>query len=120
MKKHYQENKQYYVAKAKRNTANVIAATRINLVAYLEQHPCVDCGEDDIVVLEFDHRDAESKSFSISNAVHREMAWKKILDEISKCDVRCANCHRRRTSVQFGWWKTPTPVCPLATNELEG
>ncbi|QDH48465.1 hypothetical protein SEA_ZIKO_129 [Gordonia phage Ziko] len=28
-----------------------------------------------------------------------------VKEEIAKCDVRCANCHRRKTVTQFGWWK---------------
>jgi hypothetical protein len=31
--------------------------------------------------------------------------WSRVLLEIEKCDVRCANCHRRRTAQQYGWRK---------------
>jgi hypothetical protein len=62
---------------------------------YKATHPCVDCGEADPIVLEFDHREPSEKSFSLSDA--RRLSLSKIAAEIAKCDVRCANCHRRRT-----------------------
>lgn len=73
------------------------------IMNYLLRHPCVDCGESDPRVLEFDHRDPAEKKFNISISVTRN--WDSLMDEIDKCDIRCANCHRRRTAEQFGWFK---------------
>jgi hypothetical protein len=67
---------------------------------YLLTHPCVDCGEPDPVVLEFDHRVPVEKSFSIGEKLGVTWRWEIIEAEIAKCDVRCANCHRRRTAQQ--------------------
>ena len=72
---------------------------------YLADHPCVDCGESDPRCLEFDHRDPGTKTANVATLVQRAGAWKVILAEIEKCDVRCANCHRRRTSGQFSTWR---------------
>lgn len=69
------------------------------LVGFLREHPCVDCGESDPVVLEFDH--LGEKKFSISKGL-QERNWQSVLDEMAKCDVVCANCHRRRTSQRAG------------------
>lgn len=80
------------------------ATNRANLIAYLKEHPCVDCGETDIIVLEFDHRDPLNKRASIGKVLG-SWTWKTLLTEIEKCDVRCANDHRRRTTSQFGWFK---------------
>ena len=66
------------------------------LLAYLEDHPCVDCGESDPIVLDFDH--LRDKVANVSLMVLRKRPWSVILEEIAKCDVRCANCHRRRTA----------------------
>ena len=52
---------------------------------------CVDCGETDRVVLHFDHVRGE-KVCSPSNCA----PGPKLDAELAKCDVRCANCHRRR------------------------
>lgn len=66
------------------------------LVLYRREHPCVDCGESDPVVLEFDHVRG-TKVANVSTLALRLKRWDTILEEIAKCDVVCANCHRRRT-----------------------
>ena len=63
---------------------------------YLLQHPCVDCGEPDPVVLEFDHVRGIKRGH-ISQLVNNSFSIKTIQKEIKKCEVRCANCHRRKT-----------------------
>lgn len=70
---------------------------------YLLSHSCVICGESDPVVLEFDHLDGVDKKFNIGEA--RECSIDSIKNEIAKCRVLCANCHRRRTAVQADWYK---------------
>lgn len=72
---------------------------------YLKNNPCVDCDENDPVVLEFDHKDATEKLQDVSRAVSFGWSIKNIQKEIDKCDVRCANCHKKRTAKQFGWHK---------------
>src|SRR5438445_4743028 len=57
------------------------------LIAYLSNHPCVDCGETDIVVLEFDH--IGEKLGNISTLANGGRSWTKLLQEIGKCEVRC-------------------------------
>lgn len=63
---------------------------------YKAGHPCTDCGEGDPVVLEFDHVRGV-KRFTIGNNVTTR-SLKAVKAEIAKCDVVCANCHRRRTA----------------------
>lgn len=62
---------------------------------YLEQHPCVDCGETDVRVLEFDHVRGKKKE-CISNLMKRAYSLEIVKLEISKCEIRCANDHKRR------------------------
>jgi len=71
---------------------------------YLRAHACVDCTESDPLVLEFDHRDGVDKLETIAYLRVRGTR-QELLDEIAKCDVRCSNCHQRRTAKQFGWAK---------------
>jgi predicted RNA-binding protein YlxR (DUF448 family) len=96
---HYEANKQRYIAQAavvKRRLA--LERTRF-LLKFFETHPCVDCGETNPVVLEFDH--LRDKSFSIGGQLTTR-SWQAILDEIEKCEVVCANCHRIRTAERRG------------------
>lgn len=77
------------------------SARRQHLADYLRQHPCVDCGEDDPIVLEFDH--LGDKTDSLARMVRNNVTFARLDEEVAKCEVRCANCHKRRTAVQFGW-----------------
>jgi hypothetical protein len=65
---------------------------------------CVDCGETDVVVLEFDHVTG-IKEYNIATLIQRGSLIEKISHELEKCVVRCANCHRRKTATDFNWYK---------------
>jgi hypothetical protein len=98
-REHYLANKDRYIAQAaKLKTGLRLERTR-RLLDYFETHPCVDCGESDPVVLEFDH--LRDKSFDVC-AKLVTYRWERILEEIRKCEVVCANCHRRRTARRRG------------------
>ena len=77
---------------------------RLKLYEYYSKHPCVDCGETDPVVLDFDHKDNTNKINDVSTLISKGYSWNIIENEIKKCDIRCANCHRRRTAEQFNWY----------------
>lgn len=64
---------------------------------------CVDCGEQDWVVLEFDH--LHDKRKSISKMMLEGFGVATIEEEIAKCDIVCANCHRRRTYQRENSWR---------------
>lgn len=55
---------------------------------------CRYCGETCPQALDFHHRDPSEKAFSLS-AQLESFSRKRILAEIAKCDVVCANCHRK-------------------------
>jgi len=104
VRSHYRANKEIY----KKRAASFTKKTRQNnyqkALEYLQEHPCVDCGETDVVVLQFDH--VREKRKSVSVLLGSGCCWNTILKEIEKCEVRCANCHTRKTAKQFNWkWK---------------
>jgi hypothetical protein len=96
---------QWYVKNSEKQKASGKAwkeKQRIKVYEYLLEHPC-ECGESDPVVLEFDHDDKTEKSYTISKMIGK-ISNETLMKEIEKCTVRCANCHRRRTAEQFGWY----------------
>ena len=70
---------------------------------YLSTHPCVECGESDPRVLEFDHiRGRKYKSVSV--LADGNYSLDKVKAEIRKCQVLCSNCHRKKTYKERGWF----------------
>jgi hypothetical protein len=90
-RRHYQNNKRQYLDRNSRTNARHRALIRL-----AKSRPCIDCGvQYPYYVMDFDHRDAATKSFILSD-VPRATS-KSLMREIEKCDVVCANCHRERT-----------------------
>lgn len=54
---------------------------------------CLHCGFDDPRALDFHHRDPDTKEFQISTKAW-QVSWARLLAEVEKCDILCANCHR--------------------------
>ncbi len=98
-KKHYAANRQRYIDQAQIQKQKLMLERTMYLIEFFETNVCVDCGEKDPVVLEFDH--LRDKSFAIGPQLSRR-SWQSILDEMEKCEVVCANCHRRRTARRRG------------------
>lgn len=101
-RQHYLDNKEVYKTRAHANNKLYKERNRRNILDYLLKHPCVDCGETDLVVLDFDH--LRDKTMNVAKMVNRSTSWATILKEIDKCEVVCSNCHRRRTAARHGSW----------------
>lgn len=101
----YKHRKDLYAAQ-KRHRVKI----RRHIREYLDTRSCIDCGEKDPIVLEFDHRVPEEKFKPVSVMISGHYSWKRVLAEIEKCDVRCANCHRRKTYMQFKSWGKTLPL----------
>jgi hypothetical protein len=104
-RKWFAENKDVQVARVMRNTARQKNLMRDKIEEHFRNNPCVDCGESDLIVLDFDHIDEKNKYMNISMIVMKGLSVQVLLDEIAKCEVRCSNCHRRRTAKQFNTWR---------------
>lgn len=102
--RNYYAKNQTKQRESRRINVRKIKIIRKNFIKdFLSTHPCVDCGEKDPIVLEFDHKDPETKLFNIGDATRSGYSIASIKEEIDKCEVRCANCHRRKTKKQFGY-----------------
>lgn len=95
-RRHYDRHKQRYVDRALKFTNQARKRNKRFIRDHLAGHPCIDCGESDPVVLDFDHVFGV-KYRTISKMVSMGYGLRSIKREIAKCEVRCANCHRRVT-----------------------
>lgn len=103
-KVHYLLHKKYYLDKA-HSRKIILKNERAKFIRnYFLNHPCVDCGISNPVVLEFDHKNSEKKEFNVGSILYSS-SMTKIMNEINKCEVRCSNCHRIKTAKQNGWLK---------------
>jgi hypothetical protein len=86
----YEDNPAYFNV---RNTAR-----RKTLRALIQQQKvgraCTRCGISDYRVLDFHHLDKNGKEGGISATVAKNWGVERILQEIAKCELLCANCHR--------------------------
>lgn len=71
---------------------------------YLKNNSCKDCGESRVACLQFDHIDPSLKKYNISAFPAMRGSIKTLQLEISKCVIRCANCHAVRTAKDQGWY----------------
>ena len=88
-KRTYADRRQYLIEAVKQRRRKV----RQMAIEHLGGR-CNRCGYDRCVdALEFHHLDSSMKDFGISNRGYTR-SWKKIREEIEKCELLCANCHR--------------------------
>jgi hypothetical protein len=99
----YREHREQHIANVSVNSERYRYRNKTLVLDYLRSHPYVDCGETDPMVLEFDH--VRAKSMEVSKLKWWSSRPERIAAEIAKCEVRCVNCHIRRTASQRGWRK---------------
>lgn len=99
----YKRNRDKKLANDKVAVRRIRPNARQAILAHLQRHPCVDCGESDPMVLDFDHINGD-KAAAVSTLVYQDASVARILQEVGKCEVRCANCHRRKAAKQHGWY----------------
>lgn len=89
---YYLKNKTKYLAKAKKHHYEIV-----KLIRDRKTRPCEDCGGSfHFSAMQYDHRPGSKKIFNLANGAFRS-GIHAIEDEISKCDIVCANCHALRT-----------------------
>jgi len=82
------------------NKAKVLATTKASVKKYKEQWrsfkatlSCVKCGQNHPATLDFHHIDSNTKEASVNKLI-KYRAFKRAMEEVKKCLVLCANCHR--------------------------
>lgn len=103
----YQKNKEEVC----RQKSIRIRKVRDWFVEYKSHLSCEQCGVSHPAVFDFHHKDAKEKEYPVSELISRYGGNKqRVLDEIDKCRVLCANCHRIlhwETRGQHIIWKDP-------------
>lgn len=105
-KQHYKNDPVKHMARGRAYKLNNKQLAKDYVLEYLKTHPCIVCGETDILVLVFDHIDPDTKKAAVGTMRMRGSSLEAIKTEIAKCQVLCCNCHTRRTAIQFNWWKS--------------
>ena len=100
-RKYYLKNKKKMQSQIYANRERRVLDVTEKVCEFLRSHPCVDCGEKDLCVLEFDHVRGKKHS-NVSKLISEGYSFKTVYGEIKKCEVRCANCHRRKTLLTRG------------------
>jgi len=100
----YENNKEKQIETVRTNRQRAIREAQTYIWNYLLNHPCVDCGETNPVVLEFDHVRGQKRK-AVGDFARAGYSIETISAEIEKCEVRCANCHRIKTHRERGWFR---------------
>ena len=93
---YYQRNRERLIQQQAEKNRRFAEKRRQWLIAYKNGLKCVRCGESHPATLIFHHKNPSGKSFAIGDSsVTLKVSLKRLLAEISKCEVLCANCHAK-------------------------
>lgn len=102
---HYKKYGHLYRDRARKRRAKIKQELQVKLLEHLTGKSCVICSENDPRVLDFDHINPKDKAFGISRAITTAVRWELIQIEMEKCQILCANCHRKKTATHQKWFK---------------
>lgn len=91
----YEQNAEHLKTVARKNVQQRRKRNQDFMLKYLAEHPCVDCGETNIVTLHCDH--IKKKTYNIGDLITKGRNINMIRKELKQCEVVCANCHTIRT-----------------------
>lgn len=103
---YYSANKKFRIQQIEKSKITAMARARDCqklILEILENGHCIDCKEKDIVVLEFDHVRGEKKN-TIANLINYGNL-ENLQKELEKCEIRCRNCHARKTAREINNYK---------------
>jgi len=92
-KRHYEANKGKIKARSADRNKKQRARNRAYVKEEKEKSCCIDCGETNSILLDYDHVRGKKK-MNISDMARSAYSIASIQREIDKCEVRCSNCHR--------------------------
>lgn len=89
--KHYEENKDKF-RERRWNRRSIVRRTILEAKA---GKSCVRCGEAHPACLDFHHVDPSTKTVNFDKMRRDMFPREKVLEELAKCIILCANCHRK-------------------------
>jgi len=92
-KRHYEANKKKIKKRSFLRNKSQRRKAKEYIDAVKSISECIDCGESNPLVLDFDHVRGK-KIMCISNMVRNSCSIETIQKEMAKCEIRCSNCHR--------------------------
>lgn len=101
--KYYQKYKAHLNEESRIRRIEHRRSNMLYVLTFLKTHSCVDCGETDPVCLDFDHVRG-IKYLSVSDMISQTYSVENIQLEIDKCEVRCSNCHRKKTAKERSYY----------------
>jgi DNA-directed RNA polymerase subunit M/transcription elongation factor TFIIS len=94
-REYYRRNRERLLRKQAEKNKRFFESRRKWLVEYKKTLKCARCGESHPATLTFHHKRRSEKKFEIGNALILKVSFKRLLAEIEKCEVICANCHAK-------------------------
>jgi len=88
----------YYAAHRedqKKRVQRLSVAKRERFRRWKAQQRCQRCPENHPACLEFHRRDPSKKDMNVSQLWRLGYAWERLMQEVAKCDILCANCHKK-------------------------
>ena len=71
---------------------------------HLRDHCCIECGEKNVILLEFAHKDRQNKLDNVST-LRAKGKFEEMVAEMQKCDVLCVSCHKQHTAKESKWYR---------------
>jgi len=94
-REYYLRNRTHLLNKQREKNRRFAESRRKWIIDYKRTLECVRCGENHPATLTFHHKNGSEKSFEIANAIRFGVSLKRLIAEIEKCEVLCANCHAK-------------------------
>ena len=91
-------SKKYYEKNKTKVITNINARKKVSrawFTAYKATLFCIECGENHPAALDFHHKNPKKTDKKVNELVSDGHTKKRIQEEIDKCEVLCANCHRK-------------------------
>lgn len=109
-KLNYENNRERDKQYTRTNRWRIRAAALKFVMQYVsDRGGCSKCGETDFRCIDFNHLDQAQKKYNISDMIAGGYSTDSITQELDKCEILCANCHRKFTATQLNWYRNVLP-----------